>query len=389
MIIKNNKLIYILNNYSVHSTEHFFHVLNLLEEMADNGIDILLLIEKSDGIPVVKSPKIKVKCIKSSGIGRLIEIYKIIAAAQKKDYHTLFVRISNWAAITAIFRSFFSKLNVYYWHSGTVFEFDNQQPLNIKKIKWYLKTRIPFNFIKKHTTYFVTGPESMKDYYVNIVGVSKEKIKILYNDIDLSRFSIISQKDKNILKEGLGIDLNVKVILFVHNFSPVRKSGIYIGKFLKSFYSESELTNFNFYFIGGGKDRKEIEEQVRYMGLNDKVFFLGSLPNAVVHNYYQIADIFINPTAAEGFPRVLIEGMACGLPIVTTNAGGIKDILGVEQQKYMSDVNDIDCFTNNLIKMAKLSSSDIAKLKSENIEMVKKYSTEKVALMYINTIFNE
>lgn len=391
MELGKKKLIYILNHYSVTSTEHFFHVLNLLEEIANNGVEIQLIIEKSDGQPIVRNSNINVVCLKYKNVKRLIELYVLIGKAQKENYNKVFSRISTWATVTCIFKSFFSKLEVYYWHSGTVFEYDDSKPFNFSKVKWYFKTRLPFNFIKRNVTHFVTGPESMKDYYTENVGVDRKKIKILYNDIDTSRFSAISLEDKLKIKKDLKIDLNSKVVLFVHNFSPVRKTKFYVQKFLQNFFQDPDpaFQNYKFYFIGGGSDKKEIESQVIEMGLEQSVFFLGSQPNSKVHQYYQVADIFINPTGAEGFPRVLIEAMACGLPIVTTNAGGIKDILGKKQLNYMSDISNAEDFANNLNKMAKLSSIELESLKNENLMVIKKFSTESVARMYTETIFED
>lgn len=71
--------------------------------------------------------------------------------------------------------------------------------------------------------------------------------------------------------------------------------------------------------IGGGNEQKELIKQDR---LENKIFVLGEKPNS------EISNIFINPTYTEGFPRVLIEAMASGLPTVTTNAGGTNDIVG-------------------------------------------------------------
>lgn len=387
--MKDKRLIYILNNYSKNSTEHFFHVLYLLEEIASNGVKILLVIEKSDGEPTLRNSNIEVVCLKKVKSARLFELYQVLSRAQKEGYNKIFVRISNWATVVSIIKSFFSKLEVYYWHSGTVFGFDNEQKLNLNKINWFFKTRMPFNFIKKYVTFFVTGPESMRNYYSNVVGVDNKKIKILYNDIDLSRFKILTFEEKREVKRSLSIEEDKRIILFVHNFSPVRKTKMYVENFLKKFFEEKDLQDYRFYFIGGGKDKSEIEQHVIDLKLSKKVYFLGALPNNVVHQYYQIADFFINPTAAEGFPRVLIEGMACGLPIVTTDAGGIKDILGDKQLDFMSDFNNPNLFSNNLIKMAKLSKEEQDILKNENLEVVKKYSTSIVAKMYINTLFDE
>ncbi|KUJ63725.1 hypothetical protein AR687_00625 [Flavobacteriaceae bacterium CRH] len=383
------KLIYILNHYSENSTQHFFHVLNLLEEIAQNGVSIKLIIEKSESEPIVNNSNIEVFCLRKKGVFRLLELFDLISKKQKQGYNKLFVRITNWGAIMAILNSLFTKLEVYYWHSGTVFEFDNEQKFDFTKFKWFLKTKLPFSFIKQFVTYFVTGPESMKDYYVNVVGVKSDKIKILYNDIDTSRFYKVKKNDVDKAKNELKIPTHKKIILFVHKFSPVRRSKLYIGNFIKQFYNEGELQDYLFYFIGNGQDKDEIEMEIINMGYSDKVFFLGALPNAHVHKLYQVADIFINPTHAEGFPRVLIEAMACGLPIVTTNAGGIKDILGPKQIQFMSDINDPSHFATNLIKIAKLNESELNKIKDENLENVTKYSTSTVAKMYIKTIFDE
>ncbi len=383
------KLIYILNHYSENSSQHFFHVLNLLEEIARTGVSIKLIIEKAEGIPIVNQPNIEVFCLKKTGVYRLLELFILIRLIQKEGYNKLFVRITNWGAIMAILNSFVSKLEVYYWQSGTVYEYDDEQKFSINKIKWYLKTRFPFNFIKRFVTFFVTGPESMKEYYVKVVGVNADKIKILYNDIDTSRFHKVEKHNILVVKNELGIANDKKIILFVHKFSPVRRSKLYIGNLIDKFYKESLLQDYLFYFIGDGTDKDDIEAEVEAMGYQDKVFFLGALPNAIVHQFYQIAHIFINPTYAEGFPRVLIEAMACGLPIVTTNAGGIKDILGSLQLQYMSDINDSNHFATNLIAMAKLDESELEEVRKENLEIVKKYSTHMVAKMYSNTIFNE
>lgn len=383
------KLVYILNHYSESSSQHFFHVLNLLEKIAQQGVSIKLIIEKSEGIPQVFNSNIEINCLSNKGMMRLVELFWLIFELRKKGYNKLFVRISNWGAIIAILNSFLWKLEVYYWHSGTVFEFDKEQKLNYKKIKWFFSSKLPFILIKKYVTYFVTGPESMKEYYANIVGVKEAKIKILYNDIDLDRFCRLEKVNLNIIKKYLRISTEKKVILFVHRFSPVRKTKMYVYQTLEKFFSEKQFQNYLFFFIGDGIDKDEIEQEIKSLYFGEKVHFLGALPNAEVHKYYQVADIFINPTHAEGFPRVLIEAMACGLPVVTTNAGGIKDIIGIKQSQYMSDINDPSQFANNLIRMAYLSESERDLIINENLHTVEKYSTENVAKMYINTIYNE
>lgn len=375
-----NRLIYVLNNYSKKSDEHYFHVINFLDKLADTGVEIALIIEKSDELPVFRNPNIKIYPLsKGSKYLRSFKFLKVLNKLYTEGYRKIFIRISQNAIIPAIFYSFFSKLETYYWHSGTVLEYDRKRK---PKLRLFID-EAKFWFIKTFTTWFVTGPESMKQYYIKH-HVKADKIIILYNDIDISRFFISSDKEKN--KEKLGIPKEEKVILFVHRLSPVRESLFYMPYIIEEFYKNDNTEDYKFYIIGGGSDKDKLEKEIEQKKLSEKVKILGSKPNALIQDFYSVADIFINPTMAEGFPRVIIEAMAVGLPIVTTDAGGINDIMPAIQQEYIVDKKDRDAFAAKMVELAQLKNK--TDLGRENRNHVIRFSTENVALMYKNTIFN-
>jgi glycosyltransferase involved in cell wall biosynthesis len=303
----------------------------------------------------------------------------------KEGFNKVFIRISTSSALIAILISFFKNLEVYYWHSGTVKEFNDSVPFGIKKIKNYFFSALPFNLVKKYTKWFVTGPESMKDYYIENYNIKPSKILILYNDIDLQRFNSCNEEKKDQLKLSLGISVSKKTILFVHRLSPVRKSLYYLPYVLERFY-EKNYTEFETVIIGEGSELEKLRQLVSSANLNDKVKILGGKPNNIIQQYYNIADIFINPTYTEGFPRVLIEAMAAGLPIVTTDAGGIKDIIDEKQRQLMVDRNDRDAFAEKLKELAG-NNNLRQELSKENLDRVRRYSTQNVAQMYVNSIF--
>lgn len=79
--------------------------------------------------------------------------------------------------------------------------------------------------------------------------------------------------------------------------------------------------------IGGGELGLSLREQVRELGLESRVEFLGSMPNHEIIKYLHKADIFIRPSLSEGFGISFIEAMAAGLPVIATPVGGIPDFL--------------------------------------------------------------
>lgn len=384
------KLVYILNQYSKKSDQHYFHVINLLEQIASQGVRVALVIEKCEDLPAIHSDNIELLAIGSNinRYRRLFCLYNMLSQLYLKGYKKIFIRISNTGVLVAIFCSFFYRsIETYYWHSGTVFEFNRR----VKSKMALFVENIRFWFIKTFVTHFVTGPEGMKEYYVEVAKVKRDKIIILYNDIDLERFSGRLLEDEQCVRvqrlAALGIPGNYKVILFVHRLSPVRETLYYIPYILEEFYKRVTEDHYVTYIIGGGSDKEKLEKQLSKSVYADRIILLGSRPNSVIQDYYRVADIFINPTMAEGFPRVLIEAQALGVPIVSTDAGGIMDIVSDMQKPYIVPKLDKSAFLNAMISLAR-DSKERKRLGINNQIYVRRFSTVNVAKMYVDRIFN-
>ena len=377
-----HKLVYILNQYSSKEGSHFYHVLNLLEEIANNGVDIVLIIEKASGIPSFSNPAIRVIVQKRSGLARFSELYRIIKKLNSKGYKKVFVRISQKGAIPPILVSKLYGGEVYFWHSGTTHVLEKEMPYNFNRIKWYFNSKLPFNFVKRYVQFFVTGPEQMLTYYRDEVKVKREKLICLYNDIDITRFSK-NEQEVDEIRSRLKIG-SEKIILFVHRLSPVRKSLYYMPMVLeKLLQTHSEYVC---YVLGGGSEQAELKKIIIEKGLENKIKVLGEKPNNEIQDFYKVANIFINPTYTEGFPRVILEAMAAGLPIVTTDAGGTRDLIGENQKRFVVDKNNRELFSLRLIELVdnELLQKDLSR---ENKVHAENFNTPKIATMYINTLF--
>ncbi|WP_369600012.1 glycosyltransferase family 4 protein [Hahella sp. SMD15-11] len=294
-------------------------------------------------------------------------------------------------AIVASFAAIFSGARTFFWQSGTTHEWDWAQPFGFKKLRWFLKSYIPGFVARKMTTYFVTGPEYMVDYYESIVGVKKEKIKLLYNDIDIERFSC-STTEKRIAKtdflNSLSLPADTKILLIVHRLSPVRRTGFYFRQLLLRFKGAAEASKTIIVIAGGGCELEELKKISAEYELENKCVFMGEVPNNKIQSLYKVADLFLHPTFNEGFPRVILEAMASGLPIVSTNAGGSEQLVGPKQKMFVVDKNDPVMFTNKVVELlndCRLQQS----LAYENLEYVRRFSTENVVLMYKKVLFDE
>ena len=101
------RLIYVLNNYFKKSDEHYFHVINFLDKLADTGVEIALIIEKSDELPVFRNPNIKIYPLsKGSKYLRSFKFLKVLNKLYTEKFSSEFLKMQ-------LFRLFFivSSLN--------------------------------------------------------------------------------------------------------------------------------------------------------------------------------------------------------------------------------------------------------------------------------------
>ncbi|MBW1801141.1 MAG: glycosyltransferase [Deltaproteobacteria bacterium] len=146
----------------------------------------------------------------------------------------------------------------------------------------------------------------------------RARFQIVPNVVDTTHFFQRSQQDEK---------KNVKHLLFVAFFDPI-KGLPYLLQALARMRRERD--DWHLDIVGDGPPRSEYEGLTADLGLADKVTFHGSKPKLDVAEHMRSADIFILPSLWENMPCVLIEAMACGLPVVSTLTGGIPEIIDTE-----------------------------------------------------------
>ena len=154
--------------------------------------------------------------------------------------------------------------------------------------------------------------ENMKQ---RMLEICNRDISVVPNGIGLERFNTTSGRKK----EG-----NSKTIIFVGRLHPVKGVSYLIEAMA---IVQREIPDAKLILVGDGVERSRLEGLSKKLDLNGCIQFVGQVQQERIPTLLQQADLFALPSLSEGFPVVILEAMATGLPIVATNVGGIPDIL--------------------------------------------------------------
>lgn len=166
--------------------------------------------------------------------------------------------------------------------------------------------------------------DALKQVAVSI-GVPADKITVVGNGVDTVRFVPVNRDEA---RAALGLPANAPVLISVGGL--VERKGFHRVIELLPRLRE-RWPGLIYLIVGGasaeGNNRPQLEQQVEQLGLHDTVRFLGSLPPDALKQPLSAADVFVLSTRNEGWANVFLEAMACGLPVVTTDVGGNREVV--------------------------------------------------------------
>ncbi|MGD6806249.1 MAG: glycosyltransferase family 4 protein [Candidatus Bathyarchaeia archaeon] len=168
--------------------------------------------------------------------------------------------------------------------------------------------------------------------YVLRLGAKPSKIKVIYNGVDIARFRIIPGKREEMRKK-LGIPQDAVVVLTVRRL--VYKNGVdtLLGCANIAAKKNAKIV---FVAVGKGPDMESVRQQIEQLSISANFRLAGFVSDADLPSYYNLADLFVLPSkSGEGLPLVAMEAMACGLPVIATDVGGVKEILSKEHSKLV------------------------------------------------------
>ncbi len=160
--------------------------------------------------------------------------------------------------------------------------------------------------------------------YVLSLGAKPSKIRVIYNGVDLKRFRIVPGKREE-MRRKLAIPRDAIVALTVRRL--VYKNGVDTLLDCANI-AVKKNPKIVFVAVGKGPDMENVRQQITRLGIEANFKLAGFVSDEELPFYYNMADMFVLPSkSGEGLPLVAAEAMACGVPVVATDVGGIKEIL--------------------------------------------------------------
>ena len=176
-------------------------------------------------------------------------------------------------------------------------------------------------FLRRRTDAAVAVSEAVRDFLVHGRCVPPEKVRIIHNGIDLSRFERAEPRRVLEKKRELSIAPGEKVVGVVARFREEKGVIHFIDCAPHVLRRHPDV---KFVIAGEGPQRGELEGRVRDLGLGDRVRFAGHCDDVpLMHSMF---DVVVIPSLSEGFGLSMVEAMAIGRPIVATRVGGIREI---------------------------------------------------------------
>jgi 1,2-diacylglycerol 3-alpha-glucosyltransferase len=177
-------------------------------------------------------------------------------------------------------------------------------------------------------------------------------IEVVPNGVNLEPFS-----NPTIIKDRAEFNFTSEHILLVYvgRLGPEKN----LPFLLRSFAVTSQaLDHVRLLLIGGGPERDNLEDQVRNMGIEPKVFFTGMVPYEELPGYLAMADSFVTASVSEVHPLSVIEAMASGLPVLGINSPGVSDTIEDGSTGFLA-TDDLAAFTAKMVRM--VSEHDLRK----------------------------
>lgn len=225
--------------------------------------------------------------------------------------------------------------------------------------------------IYKNSNFHIVTPSKWLADKVGQSILKNKPLSLIYNGIDTNIFKPLLQKQ---CREELDLPQSKKIILVVAKKGQLNpwKGGNYSQDII-----DAHKENNNIYFVDLGGDENKEEGNVKIISyINDRKTLV---------KYYSAADVLLYPSIADNCPLVVLEAMACGLPVISFTTGGILELVEHKRNGYVAEYKNTDDLRVGIEYLLNLPPQEIEKMKQDSINKISAgFTIEKMAEQYLN-----
>ncbi|MCP9768513.1 N-acetyl-alpha-D-glucosaminyl L-malate synthase BshA [Lacihabitans sp. LS3-19] len=208
----------------------------------------------------------------------------------------------------------------------------------------------------------------LKEETESTFNINKE-IEVIYNFVDLTRFF---KQEKEHFKRFICPN-DEKLLVHASNFRKVKR----IDDIIKAFAKIRQVIPCKLLMVGDGQERQNMEKLSRDLNISDDIRFIGKLD--AIEEVLSVADLFFMPSEKESFGLAALEAMACEVPVISSNTGGLAELNINGVTGFLSDVGDVDDMVKNALYI----------LQDENLPTFKKNALARAKQFDMNVIVQQ
>ncbi|MEO8884934.1 MAG: N-acetyl-alpha-D-glucosaminyl L-malate synthase BshA [Mucilaginibacter sp.] len=198
-------------------------------------------------------------------------------------------------------------------------------------------------------------------------------IRVIPNFIDLNRFSL---KAKDHFKKAIAPN-DEKILVHTSNFRKVKRT----EDVVKIFAKVREKIPSKLLMVGDGGERSDCEQLCRDLGVGDDTRFLGK--QDAIEEILSVSDLFLMPSQSESFGLAALEAMACKVPVVSSNAGGLPELNIDGVTGFLKDIGDVEGMAEKAIFILE-DEARLATFKENALARAREFDLARILPLYEN-----
>ncbi len=233
----------------------------------------------------------------------------------------------------------------------------------------FYKPAVTFSINKSDIVTSVS--QSLKEDTLKLFNI-KNEIVVIPNFIELDK--AIDRTQTPCYRSRIAAD-NERVITHISNFRKVKR----IPDVIKVFYKVQQQIPAKLMLVGDGPEKEEAEQLCTALGILEKVIFFGN--STEIDQILSYTDLFLLPSETESFGLAALEAMAMGVPVISSNSGGLPEVNFDGISGYLSNVGDVEQMSANALKILS-DDATLQQFKIRALETARQFDIKNILPMY-------